>query len=107
VAYPAIAVLSLKILSGIIGSLAAFHSIRIKMPYNNAPMLVGATVCIEFQGLEIPPDVTPTRKRVEAEVKRNRPSQSIRMIFVANDEESFLRFRQNVRPIMQITHRGL
>jgi len=68
---------------------------------------VGTKIVAEAQGCEMPPDVTPARNKVDAEVNMPSPSQSMRAIFVVKEVVSFLRFKENISPMMQMTQRGL
>jgi hypothetical protein len=71
--YPAIAVLSLKILNGMTGSSATFHSTYIKAAHRINPKIIGIRILTEVHGADTPPEVTPTRSRVDPEIKSPRP----------------------------------
>jgi len=55
---------------------------------------MGAMMSADRQGCTTPPEVRPTRKRVEAAVKTTRPSQSTAASFLTKEEASCLRRRQ-------------
>lgn len=103
---PTTAVRSLNIRKGIIGCFATRHSTITKGTKSAVPMTKGARVAEERHGLDTPPEVSPTRKRVDAAVKIASPIQSIRAILTRNADSSFWRLREYDRPRMQTTQIG-
>ena len=70
-------------------------------------MIKGTRTLVEFQGYDTPPEVSPTKNNVVAEVKTDIPNQSNIAIFFVKEEVSWCKCRQNPSPIRDGTHIGI